>query len=289
MNPARWEKIKDVFAWDSAAGPNEGRNRRIRNGFTIQTVSVKTIANSFVIPRTATGDDQEDRLTVDTGANQGVVHLDYDLLTVPDTLRVYYNGVRLFDTGFTNSAASVDIPFGPGPASQITIVVNEGGGQLGTAWFYTATILTGNAAETRLAIGGNFTAVNGLPRSRVAVLNGDGSVNSAFDPGAGGSSTVYALGMHTNAGASAVFGKVTVGGDFAALAGARVSRIARLNSDGTLDGTFNVGSGANGAVRSLAIQSDGRVLTDQSRAPVRAVVPPLVDEDNSAASTGASP
>ena len=38
-------------------------------------------------------------------------------------------------------------------------------------------------------------------------------------------------------------------------------RIARLNSDGTLDGTFNTGgTGTTGAIRSIAIQPDGKYL-----------------------------
>jgi hypothetical protein len=38
------------------------------------------------------------------------------------------------------------------------------------------------------------------------------------------------------------------------------NRIARLNSDGTLDDTFNTGSGANENVQSIALQSDGKIL-----------------------------
>jgi uncharacterized delta-60 repeat protein len=38
------------------------------------------------------------------------------------------------------------------------------------------------------------------------------------------------------------------------------NRVARLNADGSLDGSFNSGTGANGVVASIVVQSDGKVL-----------------------------
>ena len=58
-------------------------------------------------------------------------------------------------------------------------------------------------------------------------------------------------------------GKILLGGDFTALApngGSEVTRnhIARLNADGTLDSDFIVN--ANGTVRAIALQSDGKII-----------------------------
>ncbi|MDQ6630665.1 MAG: hypothetical protein M3Y82_02780, partial [Verrucomicrobiota bacterium] len=58
-------------------------------------------------------------------------------------------------------------------------------------------------------------------------------------------------------------GKILLGGDFTTLApngGAAVTRnhIARLNSNGTLDTTFN--PNANGSVNAIALQADGKIL-----------------------------
>ena len=55
-------------------------------------------------------------------------------------------------------------------------------------------------------------------------------------------------------------GKVLVGGQFAAVNGTNRNNIARLNANGSLDGTFNPGTGADGAVRSVALQPDGNLL-----------------------------
>jgi Domain of unknown function (DUF5122) beta-propeller len=52
-------------------------------------------------------------------------------------------------------------------------------------------------------------------------------------------------------------GKIVVTGDFSTFNGANRNRIARLNSNGSLDMDFNPGAGAGGVVRPIALQSDG--------------------------------
>jgi len=116
-------------------------------------------------------------------------------------------------------------------------------------------------ADGKVLIGGGFStlqpngAATATPRNRIARLNADGSLDMDFDPNANGS----VLGLAVQAD-----GKVLIGGDFGALQpnGAATAttrnRIARLNADGTLDEGF--GPKANGTVRSLAVQSSGKVL-----------------------------
>ena len=55
-------------------------------------------------------------------------------------------------------------------------------------------------------------------------------------------------------------GKVIVVGNFSYIGPVERAGIARLNSDGTLDPTFDAGTGANGAINLVATQSDGKVL-----------------------------
>ena len=56
-------------------------------------------------------------------------------------------------------------------------------------------------------------------------------------------------------------GKILVGGDFARYDGRFVcEKIVRLNKDGTIDSTFNTATGFDGAVRTIAIQNDGKIL-----------------------------
>ena len=55
-------------------------------------------------------------------------------------------------------------------------------------------------------------------------------------------------------------GKLLIGGNFTSYNGTPRNRIARLNADGSLDASFNPGTGANSSVYALALQPDGKLL-----------------------------
>ncbi|NCG27462.1 MAG: hypothetical protein GWP42_07970 [Verrucomicrobiales bacterium] len=104
--------------------------------------------------------------------------------------------------------------------------------------------------------GGQFTLVNGLSRNRIVRFNLDGSVDKSFDPGEGFDNEVLALLIQPD-------GKIVVGGKFKKYNNKWRMGIARLNSDGTLDDSFQVGRGVhsdqNGWVHSLAIQNQNMI------------------------------
>ena len=110
--------------------------------------------------------------------------------------------------------------------------------------------------DGKLLIAGDFTAVNGTTRNRVARLNADGTLDTTFDPGTGSAASVRALAWQPD-------GKIIVGGDFTAFAGVAREYVARLNPDGSLDTGF-VGPdfiGTSGwRVHALALQPDGKIL-----------------------------
>ncbi|HXG08193.1 MAG TPA: Ig-like domain repeat protein [Gemmataceae bacterium] len=127
---------------------------------------------ALTISRDATGGEAEDRFLVDTGATSGTIIINYDFLTVPDTLRVYYPpGTRIFDSGLVSGANTVTIPYGPGPSTLVEIVINEGSGLTGTAWLYNLTIIPNLPSQ------GAFTKL-GSKRLRV---QGDGTFNGVVD------------------------------------------------------------------------------------------------------------
>ncbi|MCU1289713.1 MAG: hypothetical protein JWN60_1942, partial [Acidobacteria bacterium] len=85
-------------------------------------------------------------------------------------------------------------------------------------------------------------------------LNADGSLDSSFNsPTLTKPGTVKALAVLTD-------GKILVSGDFNRVGGVIKNNIARLNADGTLDNSFDSGSGFNVAPVSIAIQTDGKIL-----------------------------
>ena len=55
-------------------------------------------------------------------------------------------------------------------------------------------------------------------------------------------------------------GKIIIGGAFTSYNGTLANRIIRLNTDGTPDPFFNVGSGMNDEVKAVYLQPDGKVL-----------------------------
>lgn len=93
----------------------------------------------------------------------------------------------------------------------------------------------------------------GLPPGRILRLNAGGTLDSTFNAGTGPDDVVHAIALQPD-------GKVLLAGLFTTLSGQSLSRIARLNADGSVDGTFNAGTGANDHVFSLALQPDGKIL-----------------------------
>jgi uncharacterized delta-60 repeat protein len=77
--------------------------------------------------------------------------------------------------------------------------------------------------DGRILLGGFFTTLNGVPRSRIARLNADLTLDESFDPGAG-----VAPGGWVSALARQADGAVVVGGSFASFAGLPTANLARV-------------------------------------------------------------
>ena len=107
--------------------------------------------------------------------------------------------------------------------------------------------------DGRVLIAGDFTYVNQVERSHVARLNADGSLDQSFNPGDGPDWGVRCLALQVD-------GKILIGGIFTSVQGKPRNRVARLNTDGSLDTAFDPGDGASEVVRWVAPQLDGNVL-----------------------------
>ena len=104
-------------------------------------------------------------------------------------------------------------------------------------------------ANGKLVVAGGFTSFNGTTRKYIARLNADGTLDTGFDPGNGLGAAVLSLAIQPSD------GKIIVGGSIA-------TSVARLNTNGTIDGTFALtGTGLNNYVGTVAIQpSDEKVI-----------------------------
>jgi uncharacterized delta-60 repeat protein len=91
-------------------------------------------------------------------------------------------------------------------------------------------------ADGKILIGGTFSSVGGTARTKIALLNSDGTLDSAFNPLLGGTNPqVNALLVQGD-------GKIMAGGIFSGVNGFNRNDLVRLNSDGSLDSAFNAGS-----------------------------------------------
>jgi uncharacterized delta-60 repeat protein len=112
-------------------------------------------------------------------------------------------------------------------------------------------------SDGKIILGGGFTTFNGVTVNRIVRLNTDGTQDTAFttNTGTGATSTVNSIAIQSD-------GKIILGGAFPAFNGVTVNRIVRLNTNGTRDTTFttNTGTGTNGTVNSIKIQSDGKIV-----------------------------
>ncbi len=116
--------------------------------------------------------------------------------------------------------------------------------------------------DGKVLVGGLFTSFNDQPRGCLVRLNADGSEDAGFSlGGAGFANGISALALQPD-------GKVLVGGSMSSLNGAPCDRIVRLNANGTLDATFDPGTGPNNQVYCLLLQPDGRILLGGSFAQV---------------------
>jgi uncharacterized delta-60 repeat protein/uncharacterized repeat protein (TIGR01451 family) len=149
------------------------------------------------------------------------------------------NGVPRQYLAQFNNDGSVDIGFN---------AANDANGLDGPVW---AIAVQG---DHKIIIGGDFLSINGATRNHIARLNADGSLDYSFNnPGTGASDSVRALTIQLD-------GRILVGGLFTNFNGTVQNHIVRLNADGSLDSTFNGGLGGDGAVYTIALQPDNRIL-----------------------------
>ena len=108
-------------------------------------------------------------------------------------------------------------------------------------------------SDGKILAGGNFTTYNETTQNYITRLNSDGTGDTSFTIGTGFSSTVNAIAIQSD-------GKILVGGYFTSYNGTSQNYITRLNSDGTRDTSFTVGTGFDNEVLAFAVQSDGKIV-----------------------------
>lgn len=173
----------------------------------------------------------------------------------------HVNGVARAFLARLNPNGSLDNSFnvvsgvvGAGPGNTVNAIV--------------ALPLASGETLPKLLIGGSFTSYNGPQNfNRILRLNADGTPDiPAFAAGAnsnqGMNGTVNCIALDSAA-TGAAAGRFLIGGTFTGPSNGTtgsLNRVARLNADGTVDGTFSLGTGADNTVNAIAVDASSRVL-----------------------------
>lgn len=107
--------------------------------------------------------------------------------------------------------------------------------------------------DGKILIGGSFTNYNGFTANKIIRINNDGSVDNTFITGIGLNDMVSSIALQTD-------GKILIAGHFTNYNNNSVNRIVRLNSDGSLDTSFSIGSGFDNYINKIIVQPDGKIL-----------------------------
>lgn len=114
-------------------------------------------------------------------------------------------------------------------------------------------------SDNKIIMGGNFTTYNGTPINSIARLNTNMSLDNTFQVGTGANNVVYCSEIQTD-------GKIVIGGEFTNYNGNLRNGLVRLNTDGSIDTSFTIGTGINNpspglnSIKAVAIQSDGKII-----------------------------
>jgi uncharacterized delta-60 repeat protein len=107
--------------------------------------------------------------------------------------------------------------------------------------------------DNRIIAGGNFTSYNGTAVNRIVRLQENGAIDTTFLTGSGFNASVQHSVLQSD-------GKLVVLGDFTNYNGQTVKSLIRLNSNGTVDPTFNAFDTAYIYSNRFALQPDGKIV-----------------------------
>jgi uncharacterized delta-60 repeat protein len=107
--------------------------------------------------------------------------------------------------------------------------------------------------DGKILVAGKFTSFDNRPVGGLVRLLSDGNLDESFKGGTDDQAEVLAVNILAD-------GKILAGGNFTRFNGAAANRIARLNPDGTVDTSFNPGSGPDAEVMDIAVQPDGKIV-----------------------------
>src|SRR5437899_9283307 len=105
--------------------------QRMQPSWRPSRASVRPTGSSYVrIRRSQTSEPRERMAPIATAGpaayilcpvpHAGILRIDYEFFSIPDTLDVYYEDVDIFSSGWVQRSGQFDIPYGPGNSTNLT-------------------------------------------------------------------------------------------------------------------------------------------------------------------------
>ena len=182
----------------------------------------------------------------------------------------YVNGVHQNSLAKLDSAGRLVSSFNPGAFAGTLTAID-------TVSDFPTVHAIGVQADGSIVVGGIFTSIGGTPRRALAQLTPGGAVDTSFvpdanfDPVGTGHATVTSIDQVLTLVVQAD-GKIVVGGNFKdPVTGDPSNSVYRLDTDGTLDPSFNPGGTGtayviagspsyNGIVNAMALEPAGKII-----------------------------
>ncbi len=186
--------------------------------------------------------------------SNGILNTNFNIGSGPSSATIY-TLCGSSDSFFVGGSFSVFDESKQGKLAKISLLGELDSGYLtaGVGFDKTVERMVSFSDESFIAFG-SFTQFNGKPVNRIAKLNSKGELDTTFNPNqSGADNTVKEVLVQPD-------GKLLVAGNFIKYNDLTVKRLVRLNIDGSQDSLFNMGTGFNYMVYSIALQSDGKIL-----------------------------
>lgn len=107
--------------------------------------------------------------------------------------------------------------------------------------------------DGKILIGGGFKVYNGVTKNYITRILANGKLDNSFDTGTGPNANVNKILIQPD-------NKIILIGSFTSYNGVTKNHIVRLNADGSIDNSFDIGTGTDAAIYSIALQNDGKII-----------------------------
>lgn len=155
--------------------------------------------------------------------------------------------VLMLQIGYAQIPGTLDLSFNP---AENSFLGNGPNGNVKTAV---------QQPDGKFIIGGSFTSYNGVNVNKIARINPDGSLDRSFTASVSGAASNTAGDLRTIV--LQPDGKILIGGEFARVNNLDRPNFTRLNTNGTIDESFNTGgAGTDGPVTACLILPNDSIV-----------------------------